>query len=54
MPANPTHLLRIPFARLSQVLAEWPELAHLVYRNAWAFFAKHIRRMALDLNHQYL
>jgi CRP/FNR family transcriptional regulator, cyclic AMP receptor protein len=51
---EPTHLLRIPFARFSQVLAERPELALLVYRNACAFFAKHIRRMALTLNHRYL
>jgi CRP-like cAMP-binding protein len=51
---EPTHLLRIPFARLSQVLAERPELARLVYRNACMFFAKHIRRMALTLNHRYL
>jgi CRP/FNR family transcriptional regulator len=51
---EPTHLLRIPFARLSQVLAERPELALLVYRNACAFFAKHIRRLALALNHRYL
>jgi CRP/FNR family cyclic AMP-dependent transcriptional regulator len=49
-----THLLRFPFARLSQVLAERPELALLVYRNACIFFAKHIRRMALTLNHRYL
>jgi CRP-like cAMP-binding protein len=51
---EPTHLLRIPFTRFSQVLAERPELALLVYRNACAFFAKHIRRMALTLNHRYL
>ena len=51
---EPTHLVRIPFARLSQVLAERPELALLVYRNACMFFAKHIRRMALTLNHRYL
>ena len=51
---EPTHLLRIPFARLSQVLAERPGLALLVYRNACMFFAKHIRRMALTLNHRYL
>jgi CRP-like cAMP-binding protein len=49
-----THLLRIPFARLAQVLAERPELALLVYRNACAFFAKHIRRMASTMNHRYL
>jgi CRP-like cAMP-binding protein len=51
---EPTHLLRISFARFSQVLAERPALALLVYRNACAFFAKHIRRMALTLNHRYL
>ena len=50
---EPSHLVRIPFARLSQVLAERPELALLVYRNACMFFAKHIRRMALTLNHRY-
>ena len=50
---EPTHLLRIPFARLSQVLVERPELALLVYRNACAFFAKHMRQMALILNHRY-
>jgi CRP-like cAMP-binding protein len=49
-----TRLLRIPFAQLSQVLAERPALALLVYRNACAFFAKHIRRMASTLNHRYL
>jgi CRP-like cAMP-binding protein len=51
---EPTHLLRLPFARFSQVLAERPELALLVYRNACAFFAKHIRRMASTMNHRYL
>ena len=51
---EPTHLVRIPFARFSQVLAERPALALLVYRNACMFFAKHIRRMALTLNHRYL
>ena len=49
-----THLLKIPFERLSKVLAERPELALLVYRNACAFFAKHYRSLALDLNRRYL
>jgi CRP-like cAMP-binding protein len=49
-----TYLLRIPYERLSKVLAERPELALLVYRNACAFFAKHFRTMALDLNRRYL
>jgi CRP-like cAMP-binding protein len=51
---EPAHLLRIPYERLSQVLAERPALAILVYRNACTFFAKHIRRMALTMNHRYL
>ncbi len=49
-----THLVRIPYERLSKVLAERPELALLVYRNACAFFAKHLRTLALDLNRRYL
>ena len=51
---EPTRLLRIFFERLLQVLAERPELALLVYRNACAFFAKHLRRMALTLDYRYL
>jgi hypothetical protein len=35
------------------VLAERPELALLVYRNACAFLAKHYRSMALNLNRRY-
>jgi len=49
-----TYLVRIPYERLSKVLAQRPELALLVYRNACAFFAKHFRAMALDLNRRYL
>ena len=49
-----THLLKIPFERLSKVLAERPALALLIYRNACAFFANHLRTMALALNHRYL
>jgi CRP-like cAMP-binding protein len=49
-----TYLVRIPYERLSKVLAERSELALLVYRNACAFFAKHFRMMALDLNRRYL
>lgn len=49
-----TYLVRIPYERLSKVLAERSELALLVYRNACAFFAKHFRTMALDLNRRYL
>jgi CRP-like cAMP-binding protein len=49
-----TSLVRIPYERLSKVLAERPELALVVYRNACAFFAKHFRTVALDLNRRYL
>jgi CRP-like cAMP-binding protein len=49
-----TYLLRISFERLAKVLAERPELALLLYRNACAFFAKHFRTIALDLNRRYL
>ena len=49
-----TYLVRIPYERLSKVLAERSELALLVYRNACGFFAKHFRMMALDLNRRYL
>ncbi len=49
-----TYLVRMPYERLSKVLAERPELALRVYRNACAFFAKHFRTMALDLNRRYL
>jgi CRP/FNR family cyclic AMP-dependent transcriptional regulator len=48
------YLLRIPYERLSKVLSERPALALLVYRNACAFFAKHFRTLALDLNRRYL
>jgi len=49
-----TYLLRIPFERFSKVLADRPELALIVYRNGCAFFAKHFRAIALDLNRRYL
>jgi CRP-like cAMP-binding protein len=48
-----TRLLKIPYERLAQMLAERPELALLVYRNACAFLAKHYRSMALNLNRRY-
>ena len=37
---EPTRRLRLPLARLSQVRAERPELALLVYRNACTFFCE--------------
>ena len=49
-----THILQIPYEPLSKVLSGRPELALLVYRNACAFFAKHFRSLALDLDRRYL
>ena len=48
------YVLRIPFEQFSKVLAERPDLALLVYRNACTYFAKHLRRIGLDLNSRYL
>jgi CRP-like cAMP-binding protein len=48
------YVLRIPFEQFSKVLADRPDLALLVYRNACAFFAKHFRAIGLDLNRRYL
>jgi CRP-like cAMP-binding protein len=49
-----TRVLRIPFNRLSTLLTERPGLALVVYRNASAFLAKHMRQLALEINHRYL
>ena len=49
-----TYLLRISYERLSKVLSERPGLALIVYRNACAFFAKHFRALAGDLDRRYL
>lgn len=49
-----TRVLRIPFDRLSTLLTERPGLALVVYRNASAFLAKHLRQLALETNHRYL
>ena len=48
-----TRVLRISFDRLSALLTEYPSLALVVYRNASAFLAKHVRQLALDMNHRY-
>jgi len=49
-----TRVLRIPFDRFSTLLMERPGLALVVYRNASAFLAKHMRQLALEINHRYL
>jgi CRP-like cAMP-binding protein len=48
-----SRVLRIPFDRLSTLLAERPGLALVVYRNGSAFFAKHLRQLALETTHRY-
>jgi CRP-like cAMP-binding protein len=48
-----TRVLRIPFDRLGRLLAERPGLALAVYRNGAAFFAKHLRQLALETTHRY-
>ncbi|MGH7478234.1 MAG: Crp/Fnr family transcriptional regulator, partial [Candidatus Methylomirabilales bacterium] len=49
-----TRVLRIPFNKLSPLFTERPGLALVVYRNASAFLAKHLRQLALEINHRYL
>jgi CRP-like cAMP-binding protein len=49
-----TLVLRIPFDRLSTLLNERPGFALVVYRNGSAFLAKHMRQLALEINHRYL
>ena len=48
------YVLRIPFEQFSKVLADRPDLALLVYRNACTYLAKHFRAIGLDLNRRYL
>lgn len=49
-----TRVLHIPFDRLSTLLTERPGLALVIYRNATAFLAKHMRQLALEIDHRYL
>ena len=49
-----THVLRIPYDKLSKLLAARPGLALLFYRNTCTFFTKHFRRIAVGLDHRYL
>jgi CRP-like cAMP-binding protein len=49
-----THLLRIPYDRLTKLFAERPALALAVYRNASGFFAKHLELMSFEVDYRYL
>jgi CRP-like cAMP-binding protein len=48
-----TQLVRIPFDKLTRLLTDRPTLALLFYRNACAFFAKHIRELGSERDRRY-
>ena len=48
-----TELVRIPFDKLAGLLTDRPALALLFYRNACAFFAKHIRELGSERDRRY-
>jgi CRP-like cAMP-binding protein len=48
-----TQVTRIPFEKLSELLASRPALALLFYRNACTFLAKHVRELALERDRRY-
>ncbi len=50
---EPTHLIRLPFAKLDGILAERPGLALTFYRHACLFFARQLRTVAPDLHRRY-
>ena len=51
---EPTHLLRLPFAKLDQVFAAHPKLASTFYYRACVFCARMLRTLAPDVNGRYL
>ena len=48
-----TQLVRIPFDKLAQLVAERPTFGLIFYRNASMFLAKHVRELGLERNHRY-
>lgn len=50
---EPTHLIRLPFQKLDQLLAERPNLAITFYHHACKFLARQLRTVAPDLNRRY-
>ncbi len=48
-----TRVLRIPFDKLTTLLTGRPGLALVVYRNASAFLARHVRQLALERDQRY-
>ena len=49
-----TRLLRVPYDRLTKLLADRPELALAIYRNARGFFAKHLEIISFEVDYRYL
>ena len=45
-----TRLLRIPYDRLDELIAERPDFGVAFYRSTCAFLTGHLRRLVLDLN----
>ena len=48
-----TQLVRIPFDKLAQLVAERPTFGVIFYRNASMFLAKHVRELGLERNQRY-
>ncbi len=46
-----TQLVRIPFDKLAQLVAERPTFGLILYRNASMFLAKHVRELAFYPEH---
>jgi len=51
---EPTHVLRLPFAKLDQVFAAHQKLAMSFYYHACMLLSRHLRMLAPDLNRRYL
>ena len=50
---EPTHVLKISFERLTQLLGERPALALNVHRNGCGAFAKHLQDLSAEVNRRY-
>ena len=49
-----TRLLRVPFAEIDRLIAERPQFALVVYRNAANRFARHLLTMAAERDRPYI
>ena len=48
-----THVMRIAFDKLAELLSDRPSLALIFYRNACTFLAKLVRELAADRDRRY-